>query len=275
MSRLGKIGFEFGLLKRLTSSVTKSTSGYVPIFGYKSDSLWKNPLLRERRNAQYHIMSLCLSPYYLVPMFQSEIYIPFFGWFDTISPSIFLMMLQMVAVTRLMTVKSYYPHVYEVLFNPYTGDMILMREEWSSVLSIWNRRPVLIPHHIPNDESDQYQILPTAEPQGCVFQKVETEIVEGDKVDSHLGYVHYSNIFREVAFDNYINELASSKLASEMISIRFEQDRDYRKGQADFRYGRFDWAVEKEDDYSTYNELIRRKKDFEEKIKHPSFIKKN
>ena len=65
MSRLGKIGFEFRLLKRLTSSITKSSSGYVPIFGYKSDSLWKNPLLRERRNAQYHIMSLCLSPYHL------------------------------------------------------------------------------------------------------------------------------------------------------------------------------------------------------------------
>ena len=65
MSRLTRIGFEFGLLKRLTSSVTKSTSGYVPIFGYKSDSLWRNPLLRERRNAQYHLMSLCLAPYYL------------------------------------------------------------------------------------------------------------------------------------------------------------------------------------------------------------------
>ena len=65
MSRLTRIGFEFGLLKRLASSVTKSTSGYVPIFGYKSDSLWRNPLLRERRNAQYHLMSLCLSPYYL------------------------------------------------------------------------------------------------------------------------------------------------------------------------------------------------------------------
>ena len=65
MSRLTRIGFEFGLLKRLTSSVTKSTSGYVPIFGYKSDSLWRNPLLRERRNAQYHLMSLCLAPFYL------------------------------------------------------------------------------------------------------------------------------------------------------------------------------------------------------------------
>lgn len=69
--------------------------------------------------------------------------------------------------------------------------------------------------------------------------------------------------------------MASSKLASEMISIRFEQDRDYRKGQADFKYGRFDWAVEKEDDYSKMAELVQRKKDFEEKIKHPSFIKKN
>ena len=65
MSRLTRIGFEFGFLKRLASSVTKSTSGYVPIFGYKSDSLWRNPLLRERRNAQYHFMSFCLTPYYI------------------------------------------------------------------------------------------------------------------------------------------------------------------------------------------------------------------
>ena len=65
MSRLTRIGFEFGFLKRLTSSVTKSTSGYVPIFGYKSDSLWRNPLLRERRNAQFHLMSFCLTPYYI------------------------------------------------------------------------------------------------------------------------------------------------------------------------------------------------------------------
>lgn len=275
MSRLSKIGFEFGLLKRLTSSVTKSTSGYVPIFGYKSDSLWRNPLFRERRNAQYHLMSLCLAPYYLVPMFHSEIYIPIFGWLDTFTPAAFLLMLHMVAINRLRTVKSYYPHVYEVLFNPYTGDMILMREEWSSLTKVWNKRPNLIARHIPNNESDQYQILATAEPQGCVFQKVETEIVAGETVDTHLGYIHYSNIFREIAFENYINELAASKLASEVISIRFEQDRDYRNGQADFKYGRFDWAVEKEDDYSNYSELIQRKKDFEEKIKHPSFIKKN
>ena len=126
MSRLTRIGFEFGLLKRLTSSVTKSTSGYVPIFGYKSDSLWRNPLLRERRNAQYHLMSLCLAPYYLgeynllviiiimycfsVPMFHSEFYIPTLGWFDTFTPAAFLLMLHMVAITRLRTVKSYYPH---------------------------------------------------------------------------------------------------------------------------------------------------------------------
>ena len=128
MSRLTRIGFEFGLLKRLASSVTKSTSGYVPIFGYKSDSLWRNPLLRERRNAQYHLMSLCLSPYYLgeynckltryirygicysVPMFASEVHIPIIGWIDTFAPAAFLLMLHMVAITRLRTVKSYYPH---------------------------------------------------------------------------------------------------------------------------------------------------------------------
>jgi len=275
MSRLTKIGFEFGLLKRLSSSVTKSTSGYVPIFGYKSDSLWKNPLLRERRTAQYHFMSLCLAPFYLVPIFNSEVFIPLFGWIDTISPTIFIFMLHMVAINRILTVKSYYPHVYEVLFNPYTGDMILMREEWSSLIKVWKKRPELIPKHIPNNESDKYQILPTAEPQGCVFQKVGKEIVEGNKVDSHLGYIHYSNIFREVAFDNYINELASNRLTSEMISIRFEQDRAYRKDQADIKYGRFDWAVDKKDDYSEYAEMIQRKKDFEEKIKHPSFIKKS
>ena len=77
--------------------------------------------------------------------------------------------------------------VFEVLFNPYTGDIILMREEWSSVYKVWNKRPKLIARHIPNNESDQYQVLATAEPQGCVFQKIETKIVEGDKVDTHLG----------------------------------------------------------------------------------------
>ena len=90
---------------------------------------------------------------------------------------------------------------------------------------------------------------------------------------AYLGYIHYSNIFREVAFENYINELAASKLASEMISIRFEQDRNYRKGQADFKYGYFDWAVEKDDDYSKQIDMIQRKKDFDEKLKHPSFVK--
>ena len=77
--------------------------------------------------------------------------------------------------------------VFEVLFNPYTGDMILMREEWSSVCQVWNKKPKLIPRHIPHNESDQYQVIPTAEPQGCVFQKVDTEIVEGELVNTHLG----------------------------------------------------------------------------------------
>ena len=95
--------------------------------------------------------------------------------------------------------------VYEVLFNPYTGDMILMREEWSSLTKVWNKRPNLIARHIPNNESDQYQILATAEPQGCVFQKVETEIVEGDTVDTHLGKFQtchpvYHNILFQVTF---------------------------------------------------------------------------
>ena len=124
MSRLTRIGFEFGFLKRLASSVTKSTSGYVPIFGYKSDSLWRNPLLRERRNAQYHFMSFCLTPYYigkslqciwvlsynLVPMLQSEVYVPIIGWIDSMAPLAFLLMLHTVAITRLRSVKSYYPH---------------------------------------------------------------------------------------------------------------------------------------------------------------------
>ena len=45
-----------------------------------------------------------------VPMFHSEIYIPTLGWFDTFAPAAFLLMLHMVAITRLRTVKSYYPH---------------------------------------------------------------------------------------------------------------------------------------------------------------------
>jgi len=43
-------------------------------------------------------------------MFHSEIYIPTLGWFDTFTPAAFLLMLHMVAITRLRTVKSYYPH---------------------------------------------------------------------------------------------------------------------------------------------------------------------
>ena len=41
------------------------------------------------------------------------------------------------------------------------------------------------------------------------------------------GYIHFSNIFNHVPFDNFMNELAANKLISDMISIRFEQDSDY------------------------------------------------
>ena len=57
-------------------------------------------------------------------MFHSEIYIPTLGWFDTFAPAAFLLMLHMVAITRLRTVKSYYPHgesIYHFLSKSFSA----------------------------------------------------------------------------------------------------------------------------------------------------------
>ena len=48
--------------------------------------------------------------YNLVPVLQSEVYVPIIGWIDSMAPLAFLLMLHTVAITRLRTVKSYYPH---------------------------------------------------------------------------------------------------------------------------------------------------------------------
>ena len=49
------------------------------------------------------------------------------------------------------------------------------------------KKPKLIPVHIPIGDVKNYKVIATSIPQGCVLQKNEQEIKEGDNVSSHLG----------------------------------------------------------------------------------------
>ena len=134
--------------------------------------------------------------------------------------------------------------VFGVLFNPYTGDVILMREDWKSFLKM-KKIPTLIPVHIPLEDAKNYKIVPTSQPQGCVIHREEDIVEEGKNVSKHYGnqviissektnntisgYLHFSNIFNHDPFDNYMNEMASNKILEQMITIRFEQDHRYYK----------------------------------------------
>ena len=182
------------------------------------------------------------------------------GSIESISVIFPLLAIHLVSAARLQKEIQLYPHgkylyriprmikyiflVFGVLFNPYTGDVILMREDWKSFLKM-KKIPTLIPVHIPLEDAKKYKIVPTSQPQGCVIHREEDIVEEGKNVSKHYGnqviissektnntisgYLHFSNIFNHDPFDNYMNEMASNKILEQMITIRFDQDHRYYK----------------------------------------------
>jgi hypothetical protein len=248
-------------------SVAKSTSGYVRLFGFKAD---KNILTVERRRAQRALMTGLLLPLYAVPFLLNEIAMPFSGSFESVSIILPLLAIHLVSAARLNKEYQLYPHVFGVLFHPYSGDIILMREDWSSFLKM-RKKPKLIPIHIPLSESENYKIIPTSSPQGCVIQMENKNIIEGNNVGKHHGYLHFSNIFNHEPFDNYMNEMSTNKILEQMITVRFDQDHRYYK-PTDI-YEHLDGLMTQETGKLSpeFYANVERRQMYEEKMKHPMF----
>ena len=76
----------------------------------------------------------------------------------------------------------------------------------------------------------------------------------------------------EIAFDNYVNELLESPLMNELISIRFQQDRVFNA--PDPAFGQDTDLIERRNDSIRFEEARKRRQDFEDRMKHPTFAKK-
>jgi hypothetical protein len=192
------------------------------------------------------------------------------GSIESISVIFPLLAIHLVSAARLQKEIQLYPHVFGVLFNPYTGDVILMREDWKSFLKM-KKIPTLIPVHIPLEDAKKYKIVPTSQPQGCVIHREEDIVEEGKNVSKHYGYLHFSNIFNHDPFDNYMNEMASNKILEQMITIRFEQDHRYYKPEDIYQHldGLMTWETGKLSPDFVAN--VERRQIFEEKMLDPKF----
>jgi len=198
------------------------TRGFIRLFGSKGTK--RNVFLSTRKSSQRLFLPLLLMPLYIVPLTDAA-GLPYVSSVDFLSATLGLIVCHSVCLMRLYLARQQYPLVHNVLFNPYTGDVILESENWSSFvkssfkLGRW-RRATLVPRHIPRDNAEQFHVLGTSSPQGMVIQPDEFS-PRGEFVDGgHLGYVHYYNKFNEQPFDNYINELAANPLLNKMIDIR-------------------------------------------------------
>merc|ERR1712212_992481 len=107
------------------------------------------------------------------------------------------------------------------------------------------REPQLVSVRISHDQLTRYKIVGTSEPQGMVVHRVDEAVEPGAEVAHHLGFIHFSNIFNNAPFDNYIGELNLNPLLEQMISVRFAQDRNINR--VDARYGPFSDLVDKEE----------------------------
>ena len=102
-----------------------------------------------------------------------------------------MVLMHAVCFTRIYLVRQQYPLVHNVLFNPYSGDIILESETWSSFVKSSfkigsGRKPKLIPLHIAESDVENYNVLATSAPQGFVLQPKDFEPKE-TFVDQHLG----------------------------------------------------------------------------------------
>ena len=69
-----------------------------------------------------------------------------------------------------------------------------------------------------------------------------------------------------------MTELLESKMMNEMISIRFQKDRVYRLPDA--TYGKHEWAVELTAETDRVIHATKRRHDWQERHKHPTFYNK-
>ena len=75
-----------------------------------------------------------------------------------------------------------------MLFNPYDGAVLLMRERWSSVTAPFNRkRPELELLYIPHENNKNYKPVGTTLPTGMVLQESDIEFKDGQEVKGHAG----------------------------------------------------------------------------------------
>merc|ERR1712142_816214 len=106
---------------------------FVRVFGFKTENTsWKggNVLYMHRRRLRLALASVVLTPFYIVPFFLAEIPIFGFGGLDSITPAIFTLAFQLYAAVIIKEEKAQYPYVHKVLFNPYDGGVVLLRERW-------------------------------------------------------------------------------------------------------------------------------------------------
>jgi len=252
---------------------------FVRVFGFKNEatSIWAgNVLLSHRRRLRRALAGFCFTPLYLLPFFTDEVWIPVIGGnysldVFTILAGLFAFNFYSLAIIR--DEKPLYPYVHKVLFNPYDGAVLLMRERWSSVTAPFNRkRPELEMLYIPHQNNKNYKPVGTTLPTGMVLQESDIEFKDGQEVKGHAGFVHSDVMLDQVAFDNYVSELLESPLMNEMISIRFAQDRVFNA--PDPTFGSDTELIAREKDSIRFEEARKRRKDFEDRMKHPTLAKK-
>jgi len=243
------------------------------IFGHKTENTATragNTLYFHRRRLRRAIASFIFTPFYALPFFYSEIFIPGYGGYDILTPTAFLLAINIYSASIIHEEKTQYPYVHKVLFNPYDGGVVLMREQWRSVINPLNfRRPKLEIFYIKMDDEHKYKPIGVTMPDGFVIQKSEQNVVDGDVVPTHEGFVHSDAILNEVTFDNYMNELLESKLMNEMISIRFQKDRVFRL--PDITFGHDADLVEIDVESDRFIHAKQRRSEFAERHKHPTF----
>lgn len=166
------------------------TRGFIRLFGSKG--IKRNAFLAMRKSNQRLFLPLLLTPLYLVPLSDNVSSMPFVSSVDFLSATLGLVVCHSVCLMRLYFARQQFPLVHNVLFNPYTGDVILESENWSSFvkssfkLGRW-RRATLVPRHIPREDAEHFQVLGTSSPQGMVIQPSEFS-PRGEFVDDgHLG----------------------------------------------------------------------------------------
>jgi len=247
---------------------------FVRVFGFKTENTsWKagNVLYTHRRRLRQALASVLLTPFYIVPFFSDDIPIYGFGGLDSMTPAAFTLAFQLYAAVIIKESRAQYPYVHKVLFNPYDGGVVLLRERWRNVINPLNtRRPKLEIFYLPMSDGLKFKPVGTTLPTGCVIQKDEDQIKNGEEVTGHEGFVHSDAIMNEIVLDNYMNELLDSRLMNEMISIRFQQDGIYRL--PDITFGHDSEIVEIGVESDRFIAAKQRRKDFMERHKHPSFV---